>query len=490
MNLAQKSLVISSGRFANSMARLLVNITIAHLLADQLGLNGQYQKIWLVFNTFYMFFLFGIPESLYYFVPRTKQRDLPNLINQTYYLLMGMGLLFLLFLTGFSQLTANFYHVPELPAYYRWFAFYGAFMVSSSFIDSLFIVMERHRLMAILQVTEAVLFYTAAIIPIFLLKDIYLAIVCITLLSVLRLIGAHLLIKRYLPEVSLGLPRLKWQSISPQLKFALPIALTNMVAFMAAFMDKNVIAFFIDSNSVYTIYAYGAMELPFIAVFFGSINSVLLPDISRLHHQGKMPEIVELLRKSVARVIFIVMPLFFFLLLAARDTFTLVYGEQFGDSSLPFRLYLLLLPLRILFYGRILAALGKASTVTKIALIDLIANLLLSIFLVRQIGWLGPAIASVFTTWLEVSAFIWYLGRVLDQKPLAIFPGRTIGRAMLLSLLAMLPAIAIFLLLETPLWRLLGAGAAFTVVYLLGVIISGDLRVLWDSLVGHRKRDS
>jgi O-antigen/teichoic acid export membrane protein len=149
----------------------------------------------------------------------------------------------------------------------------------------------------------------------------------------------------------------------------------------------------------------------------------------------------------------------------------------------------MLLPLRILFYGRILAALGRASTVTKIALIDLIANLLLSIFLVHQIGWLGPAIASVLTTWLEVSAFIWYLGKVLNQKPLSIFPGRTIGRALLLSLLAIIPTIAVFLMLETPLWRLLAAGAVFGTVYLLGITISGDFKVLWDSLVGQRKKN-
>ncbi|MBL7033442.1 MAG: polysaccharide biosynthesis protein [Candidatus Delongbacteria bacterium] len=487
MNLAQKSLVISSGRFANSMARLLVNITIAHLLADQLGLNGQYQKIWLVFNTFYMFFLFGIPESLYFFVPRAKKQDIPAIINQTYYLLIGLGLLFLLFLTGFSRLTANYYHVPNLPAYFRWFAFYGAFMVSSSFVDSLFIVLDRHRLMAYLQVAEAILFYAAAIIPIFLLGDIYLAIVCITLLSALRLIAAHLLINRYLPAFKLRRPQLNWGAIRPQLLFALPIALTNMVGFMAAYLDKNIIAFFIDSNAIYTVYAYGAMELPFIGVFFGSINSVLLPDISRLHHQGKIPEIVLLLRKAVGRIIFVVLPLFLFLLLAARDAYTLVYGEAFGDSSLPFRLYLLLLPIRILFYGRILAALGKASTVTKIALADLIANLLLSIFLVQQIGWLGPAIASVLTTWLEVSAFIWYLGRVLGQKPLAIFPVRGIARAAFLSLLAGIPAVVLFLALPTPLERLLASGSAFALVYLVGIALTGDLRRLRDSLLGGEK---
>ncbi len=486
MNLAQKSLIISSGRFANSMARLLVNITIARLLAEQLGLNGQYQKIWLVFNTFYMFFLFGIPESLYYFVPRTARDRLPQLINQTYYLLIGMGILFLLFLTGFSHLAADHYHVPDLPWHYRWFAFYGAFMVASSFTDSLFIVMEKHRLMALFQVTEAVFFYAAAVIPIWLLDDIHLAIVCITLLAAIRLLGAHALVRRFLPTCRIGAPRLSWDAIKPQLAFALPIALTNMLGFMAAFLDKNVVAFFIDSNAVYTIYAYGAMELPLIGVFFGSLNSVMLPDISRLHHEGKLDDIAVLLRKTVGQVVFIVMPLLLFLLLAARDAFVFVYGEQFGDSSVPFRLYLLLLPLRILFYGRILAAMGKASTVTKIALLDLIANLLLSIFLVQKLGWLGPAIASIVTTWLEVSVFIWYLDRLLGGKRLQIFPARRILRALLLALLAALPAYLLLISLETPFQRLAAAGVVFTAVYLLGITLTGDFKQIRDSLRGSR----
>jgi len=476
MNLTQKSLVISAGRFANSSVRLLVNIIIAHLLARNLELNGHYQKVWLLFNTFYWFFVFGIPESLYYFLPRLEKEEQPSFLNQTYYLLFIQGALFTVFLYLFSWKVRGAYHVPELPVYYTWFAFYGGLMVASSFLDSLFIVADRHKLVAGFQILEALLFLAAVVLPLVFTGGITLSLQAVTLLALLRLAALHLLVRRYLPHLSLGPPQLSWRRILPQLKFALPIAVTNIVAFLASFMDKNIVAFFIASNAVYTIYAYGAMEIPFISIFLGSLDSVILPDISRLHHQGKLPEIVALLRKTVARAVFLVWPMFLLFMIIAPAAFTVVYGEKFAASAQPFRLYLLLLPLRVLYYGRILTALGRARTVTLLAAADLVVNFLLSVTLVQRLGMVGPALATVLATYLEIAVFFLILGRVLRAPVRAFLPGDALLRALLTSGVAVIPLLLCRLFISASLPFLLAGGTLFVLTYLWALYYSGDLQ--------------
>jgi O-antigen/teichoic acid export membrane protein len=60
-----------------------------------------------------------------------------------------------------------------------------------------------------------------------------------------------------------------------------------------------------------------------------------------------------------------------------------------------FRIFLLLLPIRIIQYGNILIALGKSKILMKRSVIELILNLIISVILFKFIGYLGVAIGSV-----------------------------------------------------------------------------------------------
>jgi O-antigen/teichoic acid export membrane protein len=506
LSLTGQSILVSSGRLAASLSRWLVGIMVARIFGEQLGFTAEYQKVWLLFNTTFYMFVFGIPQSIYYFFPRMGKTEKQNFLQQCYLLFFIFGILFWVFLKLTAPFAAAQYNSPELVIHMNTFAFYGFAMLASAFTEPVLNVLQHFKVLAFFMLFEALLFAACALGPLYLNANpeiapelltwvhghwsglasesaaIQFSLTLITLLAFGRLIVIHLLLYNIEPAYAWRKIKITFSSIVKQLKYALPISATTLVAYIALFIDKNVVATHFSEGGVYALYEAGAREVPVVSVIVGSVMTVLLPHISRMQEENKLAELSDLLAKSAERIAWIIFPSCTILMVVADLLFVLIYGPQYEVSAGPFRLYLLVFPLRILFYGQVLNTLGKARTVLWLAILDLIFNLLLSLWFVRIFGMIGPAMATVIATVAEIVVFIFLVSRALQQPLSRIFvPGR-LGKIAIFALLAGLAAYGGRFLFDTKILQFANAVVFWAFAYGLLLLFSGDGRKLFATL--------
>ncbi|MHB9029684.1 MAG: oligosaccharide flippase family protein, partial [Candidatus Latescibacterota bacterium] len=208
-----------------------------------------------------------------------------------------------------------------------------------------------------------------------------------------------------------------------QMSFAIPVALSNSIDILSTWLDKFVVSIYLGKEALGVFYV-GAIEIPFVAVLLSSVYSVTSPVLNSLHHRGDFAGFTDLVRKTFTFTAKWIWPLWLYLFVFADRLIPLVFGDGYAASVVPFRIYLLLMPLRIALYGAIVLALGKPRTVLWTALGALLLNFILNIILVTRLGMAGPAIATVVSSYIHVAALLWIIMRSTGAKMRALVPFR------------------------------------------------------------------
>jgi len=428
--------VIGSGRSIYVASLFILNIGLARSLGTE-G-YGSFQQVF-IFSVFFMIFALGIPETMYFFLPRLKDEEQPEFISQTIFLLTISGIFVALLLWFGAPVFAKIQKNPSLEQSLKIFGIYGAFIIASSFSDPVFIIFNRVKYLFILSALHGLLFIVLTVCQYIMKFSIPMLFFAMCFFGLFKLILALIFLTKIRSETGkIHFLHVK-HKVLLQLSFALPIALTSAIDIISRWLDKFVISFFLGAEPL-GIFSVGAIEIPFISVFVASVYSVISPVLNSLHHKKDYDGFIKLITKTLKFTAKIVWPICAYLFIFADHLIPLVFTNSFEGSVEPFRIYLLLMPLRIFLFGVIIIALGQPRAVFWAALGSLIVNIFLNIFLVIKIGFLGPAIATVVSTYLQVGWLITVILLNLKVKIHELIPFRTLFDIGLISLLSVMIA--------------------------------------------------
>jgi O-antigen/teichoic acid export membrane protein len=242
------------------------------------------------------------------------------------------------------------------------------------------------------------------------------------------------------------------------------------------------------------VYSVGAVELPLVSSLAYSVTNALVPTLTLAHAGDDREGFLRLWHGSVEKVAAIMMPVFVFFLVLAEPAIRVLFSAEFSEAVIPFRVYLLLLPLRLCGYGSVLRALGETRPILFASLTALLVNAVLIFPLYLAMGIAGPALASDLA---QVVAIAMLLSRIRFHLGLPwarIMPFPRLGRALLVAGIAGLPLVAVSRLVPGDANQLLAGAAAMVPLYLwagrrTGIITADDLsyvgrllslRSLWD----------
>ena len=466
--------VIGSGRSIYVASLFILNIGLARSLGTE-GF-GSFQQVF-IFSVFFMIFSIGIPETMYYFLPRLNDEERSEFISQTLYLLTVSGIFVALFLWFGASVFAKIQNNPSLEQSLKIFGIYGAFTVASSFSDPVFIIFKRVKYLFILSALHGLFFIVLTVWQYITEFSILILFVAMCLFGLFKLILAlTFLIKIRSDTGKIHFLHFK-NTVLLQLRFALPIALSNTIDIISRWLDKFVISFFLGTESL-GLFSVGAIEIPFVSVFVASVYSVMSPVLNSLHHKNDYAGFIKLITKTLKFTAKIVWPICAYLFIFADHLIPLVFTNSFKGSVEPFRIYLLLMPLRIFLFGVIIIALGQPRAVFWAALGSLIVNIFLNIFLVIQIGFLGPAIATVVSTYLQVIWLITFILINLRVKIYELIPFRVLFDIGLTSLLSVMIAFTLTRAFENDLKVVFTSLAIFLVSYIFLGSQAGLFRIL------------
>lgn len=142
------------------------------------------------------------------------------------------------------------------------------------------------------------------------------------------------------------------------------------------------------SKDQFPIFRYGAKEIPFSTVLFSSLSMAMIPFMNQ--NNG----LSELKRKTLLFMHYL-FPISYALMIFSPFLFEYFYGKAFLPSSEIFNIYLLIITSRVILPQTLIMAKHQYPILLMSSVIELIVNIVLSIYWVQKYGLNGLAMATV-----------------------------------------------------------------------------------------------
>lgn len=418
--LSDKAIVVVLGSLISSILKLALPIILVRLITK--GEYGSYSQVMLLYSTFGIIFLLGIPQSIYYFIPQLSQEKRGGFILQSYILLFIFGAVLTLSFYLLSNSIGRWFNNDMLPHYIKIFSPYFMFMMPIQSLSPLLISTDRHKEASIAMIALAVIFVVSVLAPLFFGCSLELVFRSIVVFACIQFVLVTFYIrKRLFGDSDLHSVTPDGNLTKRQIGYAFPIGMSGAVGIASRVIDKYVISGFF-TPAQFAIYAIGARELPLVGVLPYSISNVIQPKLVEYYNKGEQDKFINLWHESVRKISLIILPVSVLLFVIAQQFITLLYTGNYIESTSIFRIYLCSLPVRVTAYGPVLMAMGHPRLVLGAAFIGLCLNLVLNFFFLHIIGFVGPAVATVFTIYAITIFYLLKISSLAHISLVEVFP--------------------------------------------------------------------
>ena len=185
-------------------------------------------------------------------------------------------------------------------------------------------------------------------------------------------------------------------------------------------MDTLIIGYYLTAVAV-TLYAIPQRLVDSVRVLIMA-TGVVQPTVSHFDAKGRSTEIQSLLINGTKYSLIIVLPVGCSYMFLGEELVSLWIGPKYASKAYPL---LVILTFGIIAYvsqftaSRVLQGLAKHRVTSYAAICEAIANLVLSIALVREYGMVGVAIGTMIPMLcINIMVIPWYTCRVVGLSPI------------------------------------------------------------------------
>jgi O-antigen/teichoic acid export membrane protein len=294
---------------------------------------GKYRLLWLTVGTVMALAPLAMPQSLYYFLPRSAPPGKRLYINQT--------LVFLAFAGAIAAWVVSPWN-PWLPQTMREVSGHAALVPAfvllwtvAFLLDLLPTVDERvswqGRATVGLSALRAASLSAAAILT----HDLDAVLVVLLAFVVFKVLLLLAYVQRY---HGLRGPVLRWSTLADQVRYAAPFGASGALHGFRGQVDQWVVAA-LFSLHMFAAFSVGAVLGPMVTMFRQSFNYVFLPSMSRLQAAGDLGGMLALNNRANMIVAAITFPLIAFAFVFAESVITVVYTSAYLEAARVMRVY-------------------------------------------------------------------------------------------------------------------------------------------------------
>lgn len=433
-----KTLILASGQGLTTLVNLLTIVVLARLFSKVD--YATYRQTMLAYLFAAPIVMLGLNSTLFYFLPRQKDRPRGVLTENLLLLAAGGVLLSLFLVAGGNRWLAERFHNPHLIGTLLILAPYPLLMFPAASLGACLLARGRAGQVAAYNVTSRAAMFLAVVIPALLWPWPATAVAGAVAAAAVSGVLALMLMFRACPPGGSG-PTLA--GCRNQLSYGVPLGLARLAGTIGRRLDTVMVSA-LCTPEIFAVYVNGAMEIPLIGVITGSVTSVLLVDYTTLYAQGRLAEIVGLIHRAMVKCALVLLPVMVFLLCTAPELMRFLFSDEYEASAVPFRVYLLLLPIRTLTFSAILMATGNNRHVLIQSVLTVLVQLALIWYLVGLLGAVGAALASVLATYLVAVPYLTIVIRRILKYPIhQLFPWSQMFQVAALSAAGALPALGL-----------------------------------------------
>jgi O-antigen/teichoic acid export membrane protein len=457
-----KVFALSLGKGLTTVVALVSGMVMARILSQ--AELATYRQTLLAYQVAVPLLSLGVAQGIYYFLPPEKFR-VRGVVVDALVLMLTMGLLYAVFIAlGGNHLLAKRFSNPAIVNTLAYIVPLPLVMLPAGLLSSVMVVQNQVNKLTVYNVLTNLLLAAGIIGACLVWKTPESMVLTKVGVSVVIGIVAIVLMLQATPRDDW---RPRWSHMKTMVGYSIPLVLAGALGSISLQLDKLIVSSMCTPEE-FAVYSTGATEIPLIGIITGSISSVMLVEFRRAFAAGEMPEALRLYREVPLKTTLFLFPAMVYLMLAAKPFMILLFSEKYAASSTAFMLYLLLIPYRTFLLGG-MAAVGKSRIVLRNSAISLLLNLVLSILLVKRLGYLGAIIATVVAmgAW-NIPILFREMSRSLHTSLADIYPWKTAGLTLLLALAAAIPAAAAIGLLRDRLAivQIGVSGPIFAAVYL------------------------
>jgi O-antigen/teichoic acid export membrane protein len=443
---------------------------------------GEYRLLWLAIATLMVITPMCMPESLYYFLPRSEGAKKRLYVNQTLIFLIFAGIVSALALAHFNPLLPDTFEA--FTAKEGWVVpAFGGLWIFAVLLDVLPTVDERvgwqARVIMTLAAVRAVALSATALVTGELLPVLY-------VLLAFAAFKVALLIGYVARHHGLRGPWIGRATLKEQTRQAAPFALSGALHGLRSQGDQWIVAALFTVTQ-FASFSVATVLAPIVQIFRQSVNHVFLPSMSRLQAEGDFKAMLALNSRANAMVALLVFPMLAFAFVFAKPMITLIYTDQYIDAVPVLRIYSIGLVAYVVELVSILFVLNQGAYAARVNAMALAVALPLSYFGATHYGLMGAAIGGVAAVYTERVVSLMRISK-LTQTPIAQLQDWTTLAGMLAA--ATLAAIAAGTALSwthlSPLATLAAGGAILAVVYPVALYLTGQRRHLMSFIASIR----
>jgi O-antigen/teichoic acid export membrane protein len=396
---------------------------------------GTYKQVLYVYHTLLTVFTLGLPKAFSFYLPRVPLNEAKSLIRKLTNLFFLLGAVFSLLLFVFAPQIALFLKNPDLELALKIFSPVPLLMLPTMGLEGILSTFRKTQFLTIYTISTRILMLLCVALPVILFHSGYIqAIIGFVAASFLSFVLA--LYFKYLPVKNAGNEKcgMKYKEI---FKFSLPLLYASLWGILISSTDQFFISRYFGIE-VFAEFSNGSMELPFVGMVVGACATVLTPVFSRLSHEKLDPkkEIFPLWINVFEKTAKIIYPLVLYCWFFADILMVVLYGNQYENSSVYFRIKSLVNFFTLIVYVPLILAIGKTKFYANVHMYGAIILISLEYFsiLIFKSSYLITGI-SVVCQLGRIFILLLLISKFFEIKLYELFPIKLLLKIVLPSIL-------------------------------------------------------
>ena len=414
-NIKKDTILLSFANFIQVFIALILSIGLARIFIDK-GEFGKYQQIFVCIN-----FIFslgnGINISLNYFYGKyLKYSNRIVLIKKIFGTIILFAILGTIVFAIINRYLANNFQNNYIVDYSIPIVIILFFRILNSFFINFNLITKRLFYHTKIQIIHL---FLILILLFFAYKYSF------TTKEVLLFLGAIEFIKflffsRYL-YFYLTVPSRKYIANVIEFKYILPITAVGLINVLNVYVDKIMVSSILTPVN-YADYQVGAFVIPFMGIITSSVITVLIPHFAKLHALNKIKELITIFREAIKKMSTLLVPILIYCIVFGQELITFLYSDNYELSGRIFQIYTINYLLSVVTFAAILGATGLQNWIVINSLFNLITNLILNYFFIKQFGTIGAVYATLLSTYLGYIFPIYLMWKNLNSNFFSYFP--------------------------------------------------------------------
>jgi O-antigen/teichoic acid export membrane protein len=475
--------ILGFGRLLNMVAAAATLMVLARIMPDResYGAVNQLLMLNLVFS---QIFALGLPQSIYYFLPRYAGGEQKGFLLQIILMLMAAGGVLGLGLYFGAETLGRIFNTDSLSALLRAFALYPVFVLPILALEGTLLFFGRPVAIVVFSTIMRLGMFCALVFPTLLgmsltrTVDIWVGTAGVLFAVALPVIFANL---RGVPFV--------WRAtmLRDTLAFSLPLSLVTLVGASVSYIDRFLVANQFGA-AAYGVYANASMQLPTVTMIINATVVVMTAEFSRRASVGDYAGILPIWHRAAAKTALLIFATLGFCAFWGRETMVLLFSDRYADSGSLFSIAVWGIPLYLFTMRPLFIAHGALSMLIGLTLLDLVLVVAGMLLFGHWFGLSGMIFGVVLAGYLGAIPWVHcYVNRLTRIGWRAFMPWRTIAAALLFAVAAGAASRLVHLWLGNQ-WPLLAVYVTAGVLYLLLYFAVLYLTGLLDLLLPERYR--